>query len=217
MKISVIVTHCPDDMAFLERCVGSIRWQLGDGDELLVIDDVERKGPSAARNEGLLRARGDWLKFLDVDDLLVPGALAAIRAVASSSSSPVITGGQFVLHNGRLTGMRKADPEILALVKIANVALVSASAVRRADLQRVGGFDARIHFEEDWDLWLRLHAIYGDETFKAIAAPICFYSIDDELRAVKERTRDHTVEGLDVREYFRRRYGATPELAEAHG
>lgn len=252
-SIAVVITCCPEDWHLLPRCLDSVTWQLKPGDEMLVVCDgaggkfppipnhpkdapvclQERMGVSGARNFGV-RCLADqefgWIKFLDVDDLLAPCALEAIRDAARKTSAQVIAGGQFVLHNGRFTGLRPAQPGRFGAIKLANPCLVSQAAIRREALKHVGGFDGRIAFEEDWDLWLKLDRAYGRAAFAVITDPVCFYTIEDAVRAEKEKTRSHTVrvlkrgceaaraqaagelthEDIDVREHFRREYGCTP-------
>jgi glycosyltransferase involved in cell wall biosynthesis len=64
----------------LARTLLSISPQLTAGDELLV--DVNDDAPwgHAARNRMMLRARGDFLLFMDDDDVYTDGALALVRA-----------------------------------------------------------------------------------------------------------------------------------------
>ncbi len=47
------------------------------GIEFRLIRHEQNRGPAAARNAGLLAARGDWLTFLDSDDFMLPGSLGA--------------------------------------------------------------------------------------------------------------------------------------------
>ena len=68
-------------------------------------------------------------------------------------------------------------------------------------------FDERIDQEEDWDLWFRLHERYGLSAFATTTAPVCYYRINHAER--QQKRREAKVDGVSVREYFRRRYGAT--------
>ncbi|MEZ4485271.1 MAG: glycosyltransferase family A protein [Syntrophotaleaceae bacterium] len=105
MKLSIVVPTY-NYAHYLERCLLSVAQQATPECELLVVDDgstddtrevVERfcdehrnrhiryfhqenAGPSAARNHGAQRAQGEYICFLDADDLLVPGAVNAIEA-----------------------------------------------------------------------------------------------------------------------------------------
>jgi glycosyltransferase involved in cell wall biosynthesis len=113
----------------LPRAVNSVLAQLGDAQaELLVIDDGStdatpqvleqlltehagrfralRKpngGLSSVRNRGIEEARGQYLIFLDADDEMAPGALAALtRHISSNPDSRLIIGGHWsVFDDGR--------------------------------------------------------------------------------------------------------------------
>lgn len=94
MKITVIVPY-KNAAEYIERCADSLRKQEGDfefifvndhsdngpeqikTDERFVLIDngyLHRQGVSGARNAGIDRATGEWITFLDVDDVLLPDA-----------------------------------------------------------------------------------------------------------------------------------------------
>ncbi|MCV2348729.1 glycosyltransferase family 2 protein [Paucibacter sp. Y2R2-4] len=102
--------------AFLEDCAKSILSQADAGVELIFVDDASpdgsagiladlqashqaqvqvirherNQGLSAARNTALAAARGDYLWFVDSDDLLEPGALASLKAVIEADTPDLI-------------------------------------------------------------------------------------------------------------------------------
>lgn len=115
--------------ATLARAVGSVLPQLDAGPaELIVIDDgstdatpqviefllaehpgrfrairKENGGLSSVRNRGIAEARGDYLMFLDADDEMLPGALAALAAhIDAHPETRMVIGGHEALEaNGR--------------------------------------------------------------------------------------------------------------------
>lgn len=229
--ISVIITVDPGVEKHLQRALDSARWQLEEGDELIVVCDgltsvtgtvniTPCRGISYARNAGVAETKGDWIKFLDGDDVLAPFALNVVRGI---DGPKVVFGQQATVHNGKVSMQIIPDASLeknlvakgivfhnpMRHIKQMNPGLISNSFIRRDALQEVGGFDERIAFEEDWDLWLKLHKKYGFSGFGYSMAPVCYYWIDDKERAAK--VRDHTVEGMDVREYFRKTYGCDPK------
>ena len=111
MRVSIIVP-CYNSTRYLSACVDSVLAQTMPDFEVLLIDDgstdgtlalaqalaardarlrvlhQENAGVSAARNLGLAHARGEWITFVDSDDLLAPDALE-IMLSAAASASPV--------------------------------------------------------------------------------------------------------------------------------
>jgi glycosyltransferase involved in cell wall biosynthesis len=121
----------------------------------------ERRGVSAARNLGIAAAQGEWLAFLDSDDLWLPDKLA--RQVAYLQENPGLlicqTDEIWVRHGKKVNPPlthRKVAGHIFA--QSLERCLVSPSAVmlHRRLLKEVGGFDEALPAAEDYDLWLRI-------------------------------------------------------------
>lgn len=110
MSISVIIPSRPRTDGVLERCLGSLRDQLGPDDEVIVsIDGPDlpasaglfpevqfltgpKVGPGGARNRGIDLARGDLILFLNDDVEADPGLLDAHRAAHASGSVRMVLG-----------------------------------------------------------------------------------------------------------------------------
>jgi hypothetical protein len=66
---------------------------LADRDpRIVLVRAVENAGASAARNLGLPLVRGEWLTFLDSDDRMLPGAIAALHRAAVATDALAVVG-----------------------------------------------------------------------------------------------------------------------------
>lgn len=131
------------------------------GGEIRVISRPARRGVSAARNAGVATAQGEWLAFLDSDDLWLPEKLA--RQMAFLEANP-----QFLLCQTEEIWVRrgvKVNPPRThrkeggrIFLRSLERCLVSPSAVvlHRRLIDDHGGFDEELLAAEDYDLWLRL-------------------------------------------------------------
>ena len=170
----------------------------------------ERSGVSFSRNAGIRRSGADWIKFLDADDVLAPFALDFVRdsRIQISSEVQVLAGGCHRVSDGQYLDFLDDTDQSLLDLKHSLPILPSAAFVRRRALLEVGLFNEKIDLEEDWDLWFRIYERFGLRGFATTRRPVCYYWMHSGERAAKKRLA--VIDGIPVREYFRRRYGADP-------
>ncbi|QBZ87617.1 glycosyltransferase family 2 protein [Pseudomonas viciae] len=198
----------------LPRAVNSVVAQLRDAQaELLVIDDgstdatpqvleqllvehagcfrVLRKpngGLSSVRNRGIEEARGQYLIFLDADDEMAPGALAAVaQHIASHPESRFIIGGHWsVFSDGRRVQHRvkplPATPRerVRGYLLDKTVTLSNGACVMHRDVFAPGNYPEHLRNVEDIPVFAQVLARFPCSVLDQPLALI--YKHDDSMR-----------------------------------
>jgi len=147
------------------------------GGVVRVIDQPNR-GVSAARNQGIRVAQGQFIALVDHDDYWFPDKLAhQLEAFAAHPEVGVVFTG-FQRWYAQEPGKRFAHPAHYAAdarpqgtepaycgwiyhqMLLDSCVLTSAALVRAQVFADVGCFDEALPFSEDWDLWLRVSRRY---------------------------------------------------------
>jgi glycosyltransferase involved in cell wall biosynthesis len=117
-------------------------------------------GQADAINRGLSRATGEVLGYLNSDDVLRPGALAAVGEAFAADPELVFVWGRaaYIDEEGRTVSPYLARPD--AIERLADACFVAQPAAffRRSVWEEIGPFDASLHHTMDYDYWLRIAA-----------------------------------------------------------
>jgi len=149
-------------------------------DERIQVFSYQNSGVSASRNRALTKAKGEFISFIDADDLWTPNKLElqlkALQdnpqaAVAYSWSDWIDESGQFLRSGGHITVNGKAYEKLLLRDFIESG---SNPLIRKQALDEVGCFEQSVTPAEDWDMWLRLAARYE---FVTVEVPQILYRI----------------------------------------
>jgi len=183
-NISVIITTF-NDAKFLDGAIKSVAQQTLKPLEVIIVDDGSddpnisrfvkkttlpfsvaffRKingGPSDARNYGLSKAKGEYIAFLDVDDLWSSDNLEKKYNMLKNKPLSYFGcyGGYACTPSGHRSTFRSFDgclvPDLIGKT-IGYPGGAPLYLFRKCALERIGGFDVELRQNEDFDLILRL-------------------------------------------------------------
>ena len=149
------------DRPFFGEAIDSLTAQgLGDDLEIIVQDaDVEPDaGQSDALNKGFAKARGEWLFWLNADDVLLPGALKKVldRINRIDRIDWVVGDTVYIDEQGKVIEVRTDAKWRGWFGKKLSVWTGGPSAFFRRELwEKRGGFAADLKYAMDIDLWTR--------------------------------------------------------------
>ena len=202
MSVSIIIPTY-NQARFLGAAVESALRQTRPALEVIVVDDgstdgtreilahfgdrirvrrQENRGPAAARNAGISAARGDFLLFLDSDDVLLPACLELLlaRFETDPSLGLVYSDVEFFDVDGTLVSVAdqgiegRVARELLLLEGPVISSAGSGIMVPRRVAEEVGGFDDRLPASEDWDFCYRIASRYP---IGRVAQTLLYYTV----------------------------------------
>jgi glycosyltransferase involved in cell wall biosynthesis len=195
---------------------GTLAVLRGFGDAIQVVDQTNG-GPPRARNAGLHAARGDYIAFLDADDVWVQGKLSA--QVAHMEAHPQVGASYTHWHVWAPAADGVFTPPAFAAIALHDLTvdarfsgwiygrllfecelLTTTVMVRRALVQQVGEFDLNRFSGEDYDYWIRLSRVAPISCLNAVGA---LYRVvpDSVSRRPHETNNEHEVIAAAIARY----------------
>lgn len=160
----------------LDQTRAALVGQTRPPDEIVIVVDEERRGASWARNEGLRRASGDLVAFLDDDCVPDPAWLASLIAAVDAWNADG-AGGTYLETDPMLQDVRARRPKPAeACVDPGGLVGIGGNVLyRRERLERLAAEDGHVWNErlgpgEDWELAWRLRR--AGATLVFVPAPV---------------------------------------------
>lgn len=190
MPLFSVVIPTLNRKALLQRTLETVFQQDHTGAEVIVVDDgssdgsvdylaslgtrvrvirLTQRGPGAARNAGAAAAAGEYLAFLDSDDLWFPWTLATFEQIITRHDRPSYICGCFLQFSEErslaecrpMPVAADAYPDYFSSWPRQPVIGAGMVVIKREEFTRIGGFAAERINLEDHDLSLRLGVSRG--------------------------------------------------------
>lgn len=200
-RVSVVMP-CYNAAQYLDDAINSLRAQTYSDFEVLAVDDgstdetlarldrqavMDRRisyfkqtnaGPSAARNTALRHVNGEYVCYLDADDVFLPEKIERqLRYLQAHPNVDLVYSDYYTGDAGlsltALTAVRfPQTDDMLEAVAIRNYFPPMVPLFRRKLMDAVGEWDESFRMTEDWDYWIRAAKL---GTFAYLPGPMVIY------------------------------------------
>lgn len=179
-KVSIIIPVWGSYKEFLPACLESLKRQTFKDFEIIIVDN--KTDLPSARNDGIKRAKGEYILPLDVDDEIEPDYLEK-----TINRGDIVTTGYYhnrgenhiVTRNVSLDGFKNCNQ------------LIACSLFKKKVWDVIGGYDESMkNGYEDWDFWYR--AVKNGFKVLVIPEPLYHYNrrqgtlVDDAISKHEE-------------------------------
>ncbi|MGJ8684490.1 MAG: glycosyltransferase [Nonlabens sp.] len=202
VKVSVIVP-CYNQGEFLDECLQSVLNQSYEDWECIIVNDgstdnsedilrrwiqndsrfslmsIENAGVSNARNQGITKAKGEYILPLDADDYIHENYLESAFDIFNTSPSCKVVYGAVMMVGEK---NKKWELPEFSMKELAISNIIPVSGIyRKEEWQRIGGYDVKLDKGlEDWEFWI--HLLKDDPVVKFIDEISLYYRIKPESR-----------------------------------
>jgi glycosyltransferase involved in cell wall biosynthesis len=219
--ISVIIP-CYNVEEYIEECIESVIKQTYKEIEIICIDnnstdstkDVLTKlkqkhtalifekemtpGACAARNKGLSLAKGEWIQFLDADDLLLETKIEHQLKLIQGKSDGFIAGAwKKRLVNGNETDIVQFNPNIFSAVFTSQSGNTCSNLWKKENLIKIGGWNEALKSSQEADLMMRL--ALSNKLFLIDTVPLTIVRVRESGQISQLNVSDNLERFIEVR------------------
>ncbi|MGB9499906.1 MAG: glycosyltransferase [Dissulfuribacterales bacterium] len=161
-NIEVVVVN--DGGEDVSAVIGKFKDQLA----IQYINCKQNRDRSAARNTGLKNARGEYIAYLDDDDIFHTDHIETALRVLTNSDYKIVYSDAFRAHQKKIDGnyqtVRKDIPYSIdyrpGIFLKTNITPILCIIHEKTIIDEIGYFDESLPVLEDWDLWIRISQKY---------------------------------------------------------
>lgn len=214
MTISVVIPSF-GQAQYLEQCIQSVLSQTRPADEVIVVDDGStdgsleiarkyeprvkviaqvNKGLASARNTGIMNTTGDYIFFLDADDLMLPNCLQGvsfyIQPRFGSTYDVIAPSIRCFTEDGKTQDTILVQNPTFEDFKQGN-RLAYCAAIKRSLLLEVGGYSPKMDVLGGWeDLWMWYALLERGKKIVTIQEPLVMYRVKKDSMITRTKGRE---------------------------
>jgi len=228
-KVSVVIT-CYNYGQYVESALQSVFSQTFQDFEIILIndgstDDSEEKihpflsdprlkyikqnnsGQANAKNRGIKQAKGQFIAFLDADDLWEKTKLEKQLPLFSHDKIGVVySRAKYINKDGMplhttIKGkyLQPRSGNVTNFLFFDNFIPFSSSIIRRQCLKTFNGFNESLEMGIDWNLWLKISTQYA---FKFINEPLLIYRVGHPGQMSKKAEKRHSCSDQTMKQFI---------------
>jgi len=182
-RVSVIIPTY-NRAKYISEAIGSIMSQTYNDYEIIVVDDgstdntkevlkkykekikyvcQKNQGSAAARNRGVKESRGEFIAFVDSDDLLMPRCFELqVQALEKNPQAAFAYGKSGLVDEGGrcikkiFSTKKRRSGNIFEDLLFGSCIRTDTAMFRKACFNDIGGYDKSLLRAQDWDMYLRM-------------------------------------------------------------
>lgn len=229
MKVSIIIP-CFNVQDYILECLDTVFAQSYKNIEVICVDNnstdntikvleeankkyltlkVEKElkpGAPAARNKGLSIATGEWIQFLDADDLLLPMKIEhQVNLINKSKDVPFIAANCIFENISHKKEIKHVEGEIWKGLFTTKLGITSSNLFCRLPLLEIGAWNETIKSSQEYELMFRLIKVYGKPLIDKESLTIIRQRKSGQIsqRNPKEKWKQYVQLRVNVFEYLK--------------
>lgn len=233
--VSVIITTYGRNIEIVNEAVESAEKQTFDNLEVIIIDDngcgtekqienqkffsasgyrrvrylanIKNEGVQFSRNRGILESEGEFVAFLDDDDVWFKDKIEKQMKLMNETSNcgMVFCDGYYMLNGGETTTKKDHNPDAFKQVITHRMLLMndyigttSQALIRKEVLAKGGLFDVNLPARQDYEMWLRISKNYK---LAGVNEPLYYYRVHEGVQISKSSNKAYIGLSVILRKY----------------